>query len=155
MKTSNELRQAFLDHFESHGHRVLPGISLVPTDPSVFLTNAGVVPFRAIIEGREKPDHPRMATCQRCLRFSGKTNDISGVGRFARYHTFFEMLGNFSFGDYYKRESLLWGWELLVGKLGLDPTRFWASIYGEDPNRPGVPADEEARQIWTKEIGLP
>jgi alanyl-tRNA synthetase len=155
MKTSNELRQAFLDHFASHGHRVQPGISLVPTDPSVFLTNAGVVPFRHIIEGREKAAHLRVATCQRSLRISGKTNDISGVGRFARYHTFFEMLGNFSFGDYYKRESLLWGWELLVGKLGLDPDRVWASVYAPDPKRPGVPGDDEAVRIWTKEIGLP
>ena len=99
MKTSSELRQAFLDHFEGHGHRLMSGISLVPTDPSVFVTNSGVVQFRAIIEGRERPTYTRVATCQRCLRISGKTNDISGVGRFARYHTFFEMLGNFSFGD--------------------------------------------------------
>src|SRR5436305_461406 len=106
MKTSNDLRQAFLDHFASRGHHIQPGISLVPTDPSLLLTSAGMVPFRAILEGREKPDYPRVVTCQRCLRAGGKTNDIEGVGKFARYHTFFEMLGNFSFGDYYKEESL-------------------------------------------------
>jgi len=155
MKTSNELRQAFLDHFAEHGHRVQPGISLVPTDDSILLTSAGVVPFRAFIEGREKPDYPRVATCQRCLRTAGKTNDIEGVGKFARYHTFFEMLGNFSFGDYYKEESLVWGWELLTGKLGMDPGRFWASVYKASEERPGVPDDEEAVRIWTKVIGLP
>src|SRR5579883_3017171 len=106
MKTSNELRQSFLDHFAARGHHVQTGISLVPTDRSILLTTAGVVPFRAIIEGREKPAHSRVATCQRSLR----TTDIETVGKFARYHTFFEMLGNFSFGDYYKEESLLWGW---------------------------------------------
>jgi alanyl-tRNA synthetase len=149
--TSNELRQAFLDHFSSHGHRVQPGISLIPTDPSILLTTAGVVPFRAVIEGREKPTNLRVATCQRCCR----TVDIETVGKFARYHTFFEMLGNFSFGDYYKRESLLWGWEFLTGTLGLDPSRIWATVYAADPSRPGVPSDEEAFLIWTNEIGLP
>src|SRR3712207_2549623 len=101
MRTSNELRQGFLDFFASKGHRVQDGISLVPTDPSILLTSAGVVPFRHIIEGREPVVSPRIATCQRCLRVSGHQNDIEQVGKFARYHTFFEMLGNFSFGDYY------------------------------------------------------
>jgi alanyl-tRNA synthetase len=142
MRTSNEIRQSFLDFFASKGHRVQPGISLVPTDPSVFVTNAGVIPFRAIIEGREKPAYRRVATCQRCLR----TNDIENVGKFARYHTFFEMLGNFSFGDYYKRESLVWGWEYVTEVLGLPRDRFWGTIY---------PTDEEALKVWTQDLGLP
>jgi alanyl-tRNA synthetase len=142
MKSSNELRQAFLDFFASKGHHVQPGISLVPTDPSLFLTGAGVVPFRAIIEGREPAPYPRVATCQRSMR----TTDIENVGRFARYHTFFEMLGNFSFGDYYKAESLTWGWEFLTEVLGVDPNRLWATIY---------PDDEEALAVWTRQIGLP
>jgi alanyl-tRNA synthetase len=141
-RTSNELRQAFLDFFASKGHAISQGISLVPTDPSLFLTAAGVVPFRDVIEGREKPDAPRVASVQRCAR----TTDIENVGRYGRYHTFFEMLGNFSFGDYYKRESLTWGMEFVTEVLGLDKERIWATIY---------PDDEEAYRIWTAEIGLP
>ena len=148
MQTSNELRQAFLDFFASKGHRVQPGISLVPTDPSLFLTGAGVVPFRHVIEGREEAPAPRIATCQRCVR----TNDIENVGRFARYHTFFEMLGNFSFGDYYKRESVQWGWEFVTEVLGLEKERIWATVFG---NHPEIPDDDEGFDIWHKEIGLP
>jgi alanyl-tRNA synthetase len=101
-----------------------------------------VVPFRAIIEGRETAAHPRVATCQRCVR----TNDIENVGKFMRYHTFFEMLGNFSFGDYYKRESLIWGWEFVTEVLKLPRDRFWGTIY---------PTDEEALRIWTNDLGVP
>ncbi|MGC8842614.1 MAG: alanine--tRNA ligase [bacterium] len=140
--TSNELRSLFLEFFEKRGHKILPGIPLVPTDPSLLLTGAGVVPFRAIIEGRENPTYTRVATCQRCVR----TNDIEKVGLTSRHLTFFEMLGNFSFGDYYKRESLLWGWEFLTEVLKLPKERLWASIYVED---------EEAERIWLNEIGLP
>ncbi|HEY3414708.1 MAG TPA: alanine--tRNA ligase [Armatimonadota bacterium] len=140
-RTSNEIRQAFLDFFAARGHYVHPGISLVPTDPSIFLTSAGVVIFRDVIEGREKADHARVAGCQRCAR----TTDIENVGRYGRYHTFFEMLGNFSFGDYYKRESLIWGVEFIRDVLGMDMDRVWATIY---------PDDEEAYRIWTEEIGL-
>lgn len=141
-RTSNELRQAFLDFFEERGHAVSHGISLVPTDPSLFLTAAGVVPFRDVIEGREEPEFRRVASVQRCVR----TTDIENVGRYGRYHTFFEMLGNFSFGDYYKRESLRWGMEFVTEVLGLDKGRIWATIY---------PDDEEAYRIWTEDIGLP
>lgn len=142
MHTTNELRQMFLSFMESKGHKILPGISLVPTDPSIFLTTAGVVPFQAMLEGREPAPYPRVATCQRCCR----TTDIDNVGRLARHHTFFEMLGNWSFGDYFKRESLTWGWEFITGQLGLKPDRLWATIF---------PDDEEAWQIWRGEIGLP
>lgn len=148
MHTSNDLRRLFLDFMESKGHRILPGISLVPTDPSIFLTTAGVVPFQAMLEGREPAPYPRIATCQRCCR----TGDLDDVGRKARYHTFFEMLGNWSFGDYFKRESLTWGWEFVTGVLRLHPERIWASVFG---NHPDYPDDEEAFRIWTEEIGLP
>lgn len=141
-RTSNDLRQAFLDFFAERGHAVSHGISLVPTDPSLFLTAAGVVPFRDVIEGREQPEFQRVASVQRCVR----TTDIENVGRYGRYHTFFEMLGNFSFGDYYKRESLKWGMEFVTEVLGLDKSRIWATIY---------PDDEEAHRIWTDEIGIP
>ncbi|HEY3265587.1 MAG TPA: alanine--tRNA ligase [Armatimonadota bacterium] len=140
-RTSNEIRQAFLDFFASKGHYIHPGISLVPTDPSIFLTSAGVVVFRDVIEGRERADNVRVAGCQRCAR----TTDIENVGRYGRYHTFFEMLGNFSFGDYYKRESLTWGWEFLTEVLGMEKDRLYATIY---------PDDEEAYAIWTKELGV-
>jgi alanyl-tRNA synthetase len=139
--TGNELRQAFLEFFASKGHKILPGISLVPTDPSLLLTAAGVVPFRGIIEGIEAPPAPRVTTCQRCAR----TPDLEDVGD-ESHLTFFEMLGNFSFGDYYKRESLNWGWEFLTRAVGLPKERFWATLYKED---------EEAVSIWRDEIGLP
>ncbi|MFN3653484.1 MAG: alanine--tRNA ligase [Armatimonadota bacterium] len=142
MRTSNELRQTFLEFMEGKGHRIHPGISLVPTDPSIFLTTAGVVPFQAMLEGREPAPYPRIATCQRCCR----TTDLENVGKLARYHTFFEMLGNWSFGDYFKRESLTWGWEFITQVLGIDANRIWATIY---------PDDEEAYGVWTREIGLP
>lgn len=141
-RTTNELRKAFVDFFAARGHYIHPGISLVPTDPSVFLTSAGVVAFRDVIEGREPAEHARVANVQRCAR----TTDIENVGRFGRYCTFFEMLGNWAFGDYYKRESLKWGWEFSTEVLGLDPERIWVTIY---------PDDEEAYKIWTEEIGMP
>jgi alanyl-tRNA synthetase len=148
MRTTNELRQLFLDFMESKGHRILPGISLVPTDPSIFLTTAGVVPFQAMLEGREPAPYPRIATCQRCCR----TTDLESVGKFARYHTFFEMLGNWSFGDYFKRETCTWGWEFVTEVLGLDPNRIWCSVFG---NHPEYPTDDEAYRIWNQEIGVP
>lgn len=148
MRTSNELRQLFLEFMESKGHKILPGISLVPTDPSIFLTTAGVVPFQAMLEGREPAPYPRIATCQRCCR----TTDLDGVGKFARYHTFFEMLGNWSFGDYFKRETLTWGWEFITQVVGIDPNRVWATVFG---NHEEYPDDDEAYAIWRDEIGLP
>lgn len=148
MRTTNELRQLFLDFMESKGHKILPGISLVPTDPSIFLTTAGVVPFQAMLEGREPAPYPRIATCQRCCR----TTDLESVGKFARYHTFFEMLGNWSFGDYFKKETVTWGWEFATEVLGLDPNRIWATVFG---NHESYPDDDEAFEIWTRVVGLP
>jgi len=107
-----------------------------------------VVPFQAMLEGREPAPYPRIATCQRCCR----TNDLEGVGKFARYHTLFEMLGNWSFGDYFKRESVTWGWEFCTQVLGLDPNRIWATVFGGHAD---LPDDEEGFRIWTEEVGLP
>lgn len=148
MRTTNELRQLFLDFMESKGHKILPGISLVPTDPSIFLTTAGVVPFQAMLEGREPAPYPRIATCQRCCR----TTDLDGVGKFARYHTFFEMLGNWSFGDYFKKETCSWGWEFATEVVGLDPNRIWVTVFG---NHETYPDDDEALEIWTGHVGIP
>lgn len=139
--TTDELRSLFLSFFEKKGHKILPGISLVPTDPSLLLTGAGVVPFRGIIEGRERATYTRIATCQRCVR----TNDIEKVGFTSRHLTFFEMLGNFSFNDYYKKESLIWGWEFLVEIVGIPEDKLWASVYEED---------EESAKIWLEDIGI-
>jgi alanyl-tRNA synthetase len=138
--SGHELRQAFLSFFESKGHTILPGMSLVSPDPSAILTVAGVVAFRGIIEGVEEPPAPRVADFQRCVR----TIDIDAVGD-ESHCTFFEMLGNWSFGDYYKRESLNWGWEFLTEVVKLPKNRLWCTIYKED---------DEARQIW-REIGMP
>ncbi len=139
--SGHELRQAFLTFFESKGHQILPGMSLVSPDPSAILTVAGVVAFRGVIEGVEAAPYPRVATCQRCIR----TIDIDAVGDDS-HCTFFEMLGNFSFGDYYKRESLTWAWEFLTEVVKLPKDRLWCTIYRED---------DEARAIWRDEIGMP
>jgi alanyl-tRNA synthetase len=140
--TADEIRKSFLDFFSARDHKIVPGIPLVPTDPSLLLTGAGVVQFRAYLEGHEKPPYPRAASCQRCVR----TNDIELVGKTAIHCTFFEMLGNFSFGDYYKEETLTWGWEFLVDVCKLDPERIWGTYY---------PDDKEAHRIWTHKLGVP
>ncbi len=139
----NELRKMFLDFFESRGHLVMKSFSLIPhNDNSLLLINAGMAPLKPYFTGAEIPPCPRVATCQKCIR----TGDIENVGKTARHLTFFEMLGNFSFGDYFKKEAIEWSWEFLTGTLGLDPERMYPSIYGED---------EEAFEIWTKDIGVP
>ena len=146
MKAS-EIRRRFLDFFAARGHTVVPSSPLVPRDdPTLLFANAGMNQFKAVFLGLEKRDYVRAASCQKCMRVSGKHNDLEEVGRDARHHTFFEMLGNWSFGDYGKRESLLWGWEFLTREMGLDPDRLWASVYKDD---------DESYAIWRDEIGLP
>ncbi|WP_306598541.1 alanine--tRNA ligase [Geothrix sp. 21YS21S-2] len=157
MKTS-ELRQRFLDYFASRGHRVVASSSVVgpADDPTVMWTNAGMVQFKDLFLGKEKRDYTRAATSQKCLRAGGKHNDLDQVGFTARHHTFFEMLGNFSFGDYFKADAIAYAWELVTGPvdkgcLGLDASRLWVSVFeGAD----GVPADDEAREMWAK-AGVP
>ena len=139
----NELRRMYLEYFESKDHLALPSFSLVPhNDNSLLLINAGMAPMKPWFTGAETPPRKRVTTCQKCIR----TGDIENVGKTARHGTFFEMLGNFSFGDYFKREALNWSWEFLTKVVGLDPDRLYPSVYLED---------DEAYDIWNKEIGIP
>jgi alanyl-tRNA synthetase len=136
------IRQTFLDFYAQRGHQVLPSASLVPEDPTVLLTIAGMLPFKPIFLGQRDPEYPRVTTAQKCVR----TNDIENVGRTARHHTFFEMLGNFSFGDYFKKEAIAWAWELVTEVFGLPPERLVVSVFRED---------EEAFALWRDEVGIP
>ncbi|MBI4767567.1 MAG: alanine--tRNA ligase [Deltaproteobacteria bacterium] len=147
MKTGKEIRQAFLDYFRDRDHEVVKSASLIPRDdPTLLFTNAGMVPFKRVFLGEEKKDFVRAASSQKCVRAGGKHNDLENVGRTARHHTFFEMLGNFSFGDYFKNEAIHLAWDLLIKVFGLPEDRLYASVYYKD---------EEAYQIWHREIGLP
>ena len=142
-----DIRKTFLDFFASKGHTVVPSSSLVPgNDPTLMFTNSGMVQFKDVFLGTDKRPYVRAASVQACLRAGGKHNDLENVGYTARHHTFFEMLGNWSFGDYFKRESLKWAWELLTEVYQLPKERLLATVYAED---------DEAYDIWTKEIGLP
>jgi alanyl-tRNA synthetase len=142
-----DIRKTFLDFFESKGHTVVASSPLVPgNDPTLMFTNSGMVQFKDVFLGSDKRSYVRAASVQACLRAGGKHNDLENVGYTARHHTFFEMLGNWSFGDYFKRESLKWAWELLTEVYGLPKDKLLATVYMED---------DEAYDIWTKEIGLP
>jgi alanyl-tRNA synthetase len=146
-----EIRQTYLSFFEQRGHKIVPSASLVPSvhDPSVLLTTAGMQPFKPYFLGREKPPAPRLADVQKCFR----TTDIEEVGNTARHLTFFEMLGNWSFGDYFKEESIPWGWELSTEGFGMDPERIWVTVFGGDEEL-GLGPDEEAIEVW-RGVGVP
>ncbi len=148
---AQEIRDTYLSFFEERGHRIVPSASLVPSvhDPSVLLTTAGMQPFKPYFLGREEPPAPRLADVQKCFR----TTDIEEVGNTARHLTFFEMLGNWSFGDYFKAESIPWGWELSTQGFGMDPERIWVTVFGGDEEL-GLGPDEEAIAIW-REVGVP
>ena len=144
--TSNEVRQAFLDFFRDRGHEVVASSPLVPAnDPTLLFTNAGMVQFKDVFLGREKRDYHRAVTSQRCVRAGGKHNDLENVGYTARHHTFFEMLGNFSFGDYFKEDAIRFAWEFLTGVLGLPEEKLWVTVFEED---------DEAADIWLKTMGV-
>ena len=147
MKTSNQIRESFLEFFRSKKHTIVPAASLVPAnDPTLLFTNSGMVQFKDFFLGREKPKHLRVADVQPCLRAGGKHNDLENVGYTARHHTFFEMLGNWSFGDYFKREAIIWSWELLTKVWKLPAERMWVTVYH---------TDDEAYDLWTREVGVP
>jgi alanyl-tRNA synthetase len=146
--TTNEIREQFLKYFESKNHRRVASSSLVPAgDPTLLFTNAGMNQFKDVFLGREPRDYNRATTSQKCVRAGGKHNDLENVGRTARHHTFFEMLGNFSFGDYFKEDAIQFALELLVDVWKLDPERLWFTVFEGDES---VPADEEAERLWVK-----
>jgi alanyl-tRNA synthetase len=144
---SNEIRTAFLSYFEDRDHRIVPSSPLVPKeDPSLLFTNAGMVQFKRVFLREERRDYTRATTSQKCVRAGGKHNDLENVGKTARHHTFFEMLGNFSFGDYFKEDAIEFGWDLLTHHMGLPTEKLWISIYEED---------EEAFDLWHRKVGVP
>src|SRR5213594_3175210 len=139
---SSQIRQTFLTFFEQRGHRVVPSSSLVPAnDPTLLFTNAGMNQFKDVFLGREKRGYTRACSSQKCVRAGGKHNDLENVGVTARHHTFFEMLGNFSFGDYFKKDAIAYAWELLTGDLGLPKDRLKVTIFKGEGS---VPRDAEA-----------
>ena len=145
--SATDVRRAFLEFFRERGHTVVASSSLVPgNDPTLLFTNAGMVQFKDLFLGKEKRDYVRAASSQRCVRAGGKHNDLENVGYTARHHTFFEMLGNFSFGDYFKRDAIRFAWDFVTGVLKLDPQRLWVTVYRDD---------EEAARIWIDEVGVP
>ena len=151
--TSSDIRASFLKYFESHGHRIVPSSPLVPADdPTLLFTNAGMNQFKDLFLGREKRDYKRAATAQKIMRVSGKHNDLDNVGPSLRHHTFFEMLGNFSFGDYFKADAIRFAWNLLVNVYHLDPERLWFSVFEGDG---AVSADDEAARLWVENGAAP
>ena len=140
---SKDIRSIFLEYFKKQDHLVLPSFSLIPqNDPTLLLVGAGMAPLKPYFTGEKTPPHPRMATCQKCVR----TPDIERVGRTSRHATFFEMLGNFAFGDYFKEEAIAWAWDLVTTGYKLPEDKLYVSVYLDD---------DEAYDIWNKKIGLP
>mgnify|MGYP001816209692 FL=1 len=144
--TADEIRSAFLAYFEERGHRVVKSSPLVPqNDPTLLFANAGMNQFKDVFLGREKRDYVRAASSQKCVRAGGKHNDLENVGVTARHHTFFEMLGNFSFGDYFKKEAIEYAWDLIVNVYGLPVERLWFTVYTDD---------DDAAKLW-EDVGAP
>src|SRR5512145_2583016 len=145
--TTSQIRQDFLRYFESKGHRRVPSSSLVPAnDPTLLFANAGMNQFKDVFLGLEKRDYTRATTSQKCVRAGGKHNDLENVGYTRRHHTFFEMLGNFSFGDYFKKEAIAYAWELITGAYGLPKDRLYVTVFRED---------DEAEELWQQVTGIP
>ncbi|MEK7829180.1 MAG: alanine--tRNA ligase-related protein, partial [Deltaproteobacteria bacterium] len=143
---ANEIRKTFLEYFKKNGHTIVSSSSLVPKgDPTLLFTNAGMVQFKGVFLGEEKRDYKRAVSVQKCMRAGGKHNDLENVGRTARHHTFFEMLGNFSFGDYFKEEAIVFAWEFITKEMGFDPKDLWVTVFQED---------NEAAGIWGKNTGI-
>ncbi len=147
MRSLADIRSTFLDYFNHNQHEIVSSSSLVPkNDPTLLFTNAGMVQFKDVFTGMEKRPYTRATTSQKCVRAGGKHNDLENVGYTARHHTFFEMLGNFSFGDYFKEEAIYYAWNLVTKNFGLTPERLLVTVYHED---------EEAANLWKKIAGLP
>ena len=152
MLTSKEIRQSFLDFFESKGHKIVPSAPMViKDDPTLMFTNAGMNQFKNIILGNDPIKYPRIADSQKCLRVSGKHNDLEEVGHDTYHHTMFEMLGNWSFGDYFKKEAIEWAWEYLTEVLKLDKDRFYVTVF-EGSKEEGLERDDEAAFMWEKYV---
>src|SRR5690606_16128991 len=150
--TSSEIRQQFLSFFENKGHKIVPSAPIVvKNDPTLMFTNAGMNQFKDIFLGEAQPVHPRIADTQRCLRVSGKHNDLEEVGIDTYHHTMFEMLGNWSFGDYFKEEAIAWSWELLTEVYQIDKTRLYVTVFGGDV-ADGLPEDTEAYACWKRHV---
>src|SRR5919109_3223206 len=150
--TGNEIRETFLQYFERHGHTRVRSSPLLPAnDPTLLFTNAGMNQFKDVFLGLEKRDYVRACSSQKCLRAGGKHNDLDEVGKTARHQTFFEMLGNFSFGDYFKEDACKFAWDLLVNEFKLDPARMWFTVFGGDDE---VGPDEDAEKFW-QQVGAP
>src|ERR1700732_867471 len=146
MQTTNDIRTAFLEYFARNGHEIVPSSPLVPrNDPTLLFTNAGMVQFKNVFTGLEKRPYQRAATAQKCVRAGGKHNDLENVGYTARHHTFFEMLGNFSFGDYFKDRAIELAWTLVTKAFGLRPAKLWVTVFQDD---------DEAADIWLKEMNI-
>ena len=143
---ANEVRRAFTSFFAERGHSHQPSASLIPHDPTLLFTVAGMVPFKTYFTGEQAPPFEKAVTIQKCVRAGGKHNDLDEIGRTSRHFTFFEMMGNFSFGDYFKSEAIAWAWEFVVDVLGLDPERLWVTVHL---------SDDEAAAIWLNEVGIP
>ena len=144
--SADDVRRSFLDFFSARGHTVVPSASLVPHDPTLLFTVAGMVPFKPYFLGEEPSPYPRAASAQKCVRAGGKHNDLDDIGRTNRHFSFFEMLGNFSFGDYFKADAIPWAWEWVTETLGMDPDRLWVTVHT---------SDDEAAAIWRDDVGLP
>src|ERR1700757_3946574 len=142
--TSAEIRRKFLEFFKARGHQEVPSSSLVPADdPTLLFTNAGMVQFKRVFQGLERRDYTRAVSCQKCIRAGGKHNDLEQVGHTSRHLTFFEMLGNFSFGDYFKEPAITMAWELMTQVMGFDGDRLWPTVYKDDA---------EAFELWTRYV---
>src|SRR5574340_1673362 len=146
MMTSNDIRKTFIDYFSSRSHEVVRSSSLIPgSDPTLLFTNAGMVQFKSVFLGQEIRPYKRAVTSQKCMRAGGKHNDLENVGHTARHHTFFEMLGNFSFGDYFKKDAIAYAWELITKEYGLPKDRLYVTVFRED---------DEAEQLWQQVAGV-
>src|SRR5215475_5632055 len=142
----DELRRAFVDFFTARGHAHVPSASVIPVDPTLLFTIAGMVPFKPYFTGQETPPYRRAVSVQKCIRAGGKFNDLDDIGRTNSHFSFFEMLGNWSFGDYFKRDAIAWAWEFYSDVLHLDSSRLWVTVHEDD---------DEAERIWRDEIGFP